>query len=322
MMAFLLFYRLWAQDILIQDVKTPDLLFEQKLVSSPQSLSYVQFAGQPNKISETALKMAFKKAQFEFLQGSLEKAKLKFQEVADRQHSEMWSESAQKLIHFSLLRVAQLSPQNPDPWLEKAIQFHPALDIDTLLFPPPLVRTFKTIQKKRTLQVWTLPDGAPQFDQVFINGRQLASTTNFLRYRSGRVRLDFLSNKYQRQTLILPLSQLGAARLGKIPLAKGSCQSPQWQPTSTSTDRLRLVVNDCVSPKGARLGLLSPLPEKKVAKDSPDQQHPSLLRNKWFWIGASVLATGLAVHSLNRSSTGSPANPPVARRAPQRFTNN
>ncbi len=318
MISLLLFFNLMAQDVLVQKTTTPDVLFEKQLIENPGFQSFTQFSQQKNIPLESELKNLFKRAQFEFLQGSLEKATLLFEDIGEMQHKAIWAESSQKLIHYSLLRVAQLKKSETDLWLKKATVFNPNLKIDPQLFPPPFVENFQKIRSLNKTKIWPLPQQAEQFNLILINGRNHGRSTRFLRYPSGTVRVDFLSNKFQPVSMVIDLNGTESLKLATHPIAEGSCQNPSFLLTGEHKAQFHLVDENCVSRPNARLAHNSKHQWDK--EPSPKKQAPSVMKNKWFWIGASVLATGLTLHTLNQQkSQGGPSAP--ASKSTQEFSN-
>ena len=87
----------------------------------------------------------FDQAQVEFIDGSLVKAKQKFSTVVSKYGEKPGLPSKERrLIHYSLLRVAQLteSKVNQDRSIHAAIEFAPDLLPDRKIFPPPFYRKY------------------------------------------------------------------------------------------------------------------------------------------------------------------------------------
>ncbi len=317
MIFLILFSQLMAQDVVIQSPSTPNIAYEKRLVSDPKLQSYIQYLQNQTNKNKLTLENTFKRAQFEFLQGSLEKAADLFKQLTEMQHQARWSLTEQKIIHYAFLRLAQLRPTDTKSWLRKAFLFNPKVKVDENLFPPPLVDHYKSLQKSTPVNVWTLPKRVENFDQVFINGRPLPKGVTFFRYRPGRVRMDLLSNIYQPVTLVTDLKDLESTKVTLHPLATGTCQAPNFH--FKASQKFRLLNEDCLSGKAAVTGTQT-LSKWQAATVKPEQG-PSILKNKWFWVGVSVIATGLTLHSLNqKESQGGTAPAPPS--GPREFSNN
>lgn len=103
---------------------------------------------------------------------------IEFEKVANLANVANWSKSQKKLIHFSMLRLAQLSKSedNARNWITKSYNFAPELEPDTEIFPPPIVEKYADLTRlqpqrditirepslKRALVVPTEPN--PEFD--------------------------------------------------------------------------------------------------------------------------------------------------------------
>ncbi len=317
MILLILISQLMAQDVMIQGESTPDVAYEKRLVSDPNLQSYIQHLQSQDTKNNLKLQSTFKQAQFEFLQGSLEKAADLYGQISDMQHKARWTLSEQRIIHYSFLRLAQLSKADRNNWLTKAFIFHPEMEVDDKLFPPPLVDQYRRLQESTPMNVWTLPNKTEEFDQIFINGRTLPKGSRFFRYRPGRVRIDFLSNTYQPVTLVTDLKELETIKVSLHPLASGTCQVPKFY--VEGSEKFRLLNENCLSGKMAGTGAKTL--EKWQAATAKPQPGPSFLKNKWFWVGVSVVATGLTLHSLKQRESPRGA-PPAASSGPQEFSNN
>lgn len=70
-----------------------------------------------------------------------------FEKVASLANAASWSRSQKKLIHFSMLRIAQLSKEEDKikHWLDVGYNFAPELKPDADLFPPPLIEQYAAL---------------------------------------------------------------------------------------------------------------------------------------------------------------------------------
>lgn len=314
MIALLFIFNLMAQEVLIQGPQTSQLLYEKKLMESPQLLSFTQhYESQHSQGLEPLLKLA----QFEFLKGSMEKATDCFKKIAERRFEKMWPKKSQKIIHYSLLRLAQLDTKNQQSWLEKAYLFNPKLKIDETLFPPPMVKSYKEIAQQRPSQIWALPVGAEKFDKIFLNGIPLQGKQSFVKYPEAKVRLDFVSNRWKPINATVPLSDLREFKLSASPLASGSCENPQFLVEATESTQFRLLQENCSNPNPVAW-------TQQIRPKAPEHQtsnQPQWYKNKWLWVGVSVVAAGLAVSQLEQQNRGG-GNPAPASKEPREFSNN
>jgi hypothetical protein len=303
----LLFYPLLALEVLVQGPNMPDVQFEKQLMQNPQAQSYIQHSRSQNQKAEKELIEQLKKSQYEFLKGSLEKAKALYKEMAQKQHQEHWSKKARQAIHYSQLRLAQMteSPQKKQHWIQQALIFDPSIAVDTQVFPPPLVSEYKKQKESLGLQVWALPKNADAFTKILINGVEQENQGSFLRYRSGLVKISFFSNRYHSVHLTTDLKNLDQMTLPLNPLAQGDCETPQWTLQNKSQATYQLLDKDCQSLAAAQ-GVQTPL-TWSANETAPRQEKSSkaFYQSTWFWVGVSVLATGLTIHAVNQQNRGS-----------------
>ena len=322
----LLIYPLLALEVLVQGPNTSDIEFEKHLLQKPQVQSYSSFAQKAPPQAEKRVQSLLKKAQFEFLQGSMDKAIQLFKEIADQEHEHHWSKDLQEVIHYSQLRLSQLSQEEKDKkgWMRKALLYNSHIPIDKKLFPPPMVSQYQKMKKEDPLQVWSLPTLANEFQQILINGQPQDRDSSFVRHRAGIVKISFFSNQYQATHMTTDIAHINQAKLSLLPLAEGSCHNPQWNIQTPESVKLKIIESSCSPHSQAKKLTRSqewsqPSPTPTLHKSSK-----AFYKSKWFWIGVSVVATGLTWHLISQNNKNNPSpqapQPPSAPRDYE-FTN-
>ncbi len=307
MILLLLILNLWAEPIAVQSLKSSDFEFETYLNNQPQVKSWIQYYKNQNKVARQSLYRELKKAQFEFISGDLEKSKKYFKNISDLKFQFDWNEEERKVIHFALLRLAQVTqePLVKNQLLTEAIEFDSSLVMDENLFPPPMVEKFKQLKKISKTQVWSLPKNAAEFDEILVNGKSHKGHTSFLRSAAARLRLTFLSNKYQTITLIQEPQHLESANLVLKPMALGDCDHPNWQMELDSSQQWLFVDEGCVG-ESKNPQTLSTVSAQNLEISASNQNSsgsvPQILKSKWLWIGVSILAAGVVVSQNQKQS--------------------
>ncbi len=310
MIWMLFFMNLWATEVAVQGENTPDIYYEKQLIAHPQRTDFISFEVEQQRKKHADILEELKRAQFHFLKGSLDQAIQHFQRIHDQQHDEDWDLEVRKVIHYSQIRLAQLSQnERQKQWIKSALQFAPDLKLDQSLFPPPLVEKYTALKKMEPLQVWALPKNSNSFSRIFINGREQKKHSQFLRYRQGKVRISFYSNRYLPIHLVVKTNKLEGHSLDTVPIAQGECGQINFNHKASAGVQFHLVDSDCNQPLRAK-SLASTTTPTKLASPPENGRKRSFFKSKWFWIGASVLATGLAYQAIQNNRSSAPASPP------------
>lgn len=305
------FLNLYAQSVVIQSEDTTNFEYQKHLTEHPTQMSFVQYhSGLVNNQKDKILG-ELKKAQFEFLEGTLEKSQRHFRNIVQLQHKANWDEQERKAIHFAFLRLAQLAKNQikQKSLLLQAISFDPDLKIDEDIFPPPLVTRFLTLSRGLKKQVWPLPKGSEVFDKILVNGKKRRGDSSFIELPKGPHRIQFLSNRYLPVHFVIKSQELEALKLPIKPLATGPCQSPHFDKSLSHSNQFIYLKQQCT-------GQFNPFSEPNVAiRNLPSlkpKKEKAFYQSKWFWIGFSVLASGIAISHYNNQNKNSGSSAPVA----------
>lgn len=313
-MVFLIFFfNLWAQEVVIQSEKTSNLEYEKYMLENPNKKSFVQDKKSQKDTWARKLEETLMSAQFEFLNGNLELAKANFKKITEMQHEGDWDKNDQETVHFAFLRQAQLEPTESKQraLIQQALIFNVDTIVDSKFFPPPFVSLYNQMKAQMKDHIWQLPKNADAYDIILINGKNHKGRTGFLKTVDGVQRFSFLSNRYAPVHYISAPAHLAKVSIPLEPLATGSCDHPQLSPSIEDKNRYLYLVHDCVGNFNKDLAP-SPTLAQSLPPPTPSVQTSSmkLFKSKWFWIGASVVATGLVVNHLSQQHNSSPSAQP------------
>ena len=311
---------LWAQDILIQSENVSDISFEQYLHKNPHKETYSKnYLQQESKLSDSLLSY-LKKAQYEFINGSLDSAKSSFKKMISIQHEENWDLNQRKSINYAFFRLAQLSKQEQKvAYVKKAISFDSAIAPDAKLFPPPFTALFYKIKNTLEPKVWPLPDNASSFKSILINGKLHSPGQSFIKTSVGEKRFTFVSNKFKSVTITAKASALSKHKLSLSPLAAGECESPQILPTLNKKNHYALYDKECVIPTNIQSIVHIPVTHSFES----NQNTKKVWKNDstWVWIGLTALTTLVAWKALENQNKQDPQPIPAAKPT-QRYISN
>ncbi len=206
----------------------------------------------PAQADEKRLLQKFERAQKLFLSSDLDAAKVAYIEIAEEAFRADWSETQRKVITLSFLRVAQLSndPHAVEDYLVRAVHFGWQIEIDSTMFPPPLVSQYSEIlarERSKSLQV-DFKEKFPQHDLIIIDGKRVkADLLRAYTVFPGRHRVTAVSNSHQLFTQELTLSQLNLIKADVPAFAIGNCDEPSLSGyQSLDSEVIRVVFpNDC-----------------------------------------------------------------------------
>ena len=285
---------LWAQSLIVQGGKASLQDYEKYLAKHPDKQSYVEnYLGQTDPlISE--LMAHLKKAQYEFLDGSLEKAMEIFRKIIKMRHMRDWPLEAQKSVYYAFFRRAQLlkNKQARRSLIREAIFFSPHWVPDLKLFPPPLVEEFEKIRGTVNEKIWPLPRGAEKFEQLLVNGRVVEKSGSFIKTHPGTQRFSFISNRYKPVHIVADIQTLSTSTLPLTLLAPGDCQNPRFMDELKNRKNTFVFYSpNCIvsSHQGLSLQRPSLFIEPISIKKRTLQASQSPLRS-WIWAGVGVLS--------------------------------
>ncbi|MCJ8276751.1 MAG: hypothetical protein MJK18_07910, partial [Bdellovibrionales bacterium] len=256
MLLLILSFSLWAQDVIVQGENLSDVEYEQFMLENPQKKTYVDFQQSGQSAHKSKLLKLLKQAQYEFLQGSLEKSKELYTEISELRHQMDWKKNEKKTIHYALMRLAQLSASKDQQsaYIKKALAWDTKLKPDSELFPPPLVRLYHQIKTSQADKVWPLPHKATEFSKITVNGSPIPLGQSYIKLKPGIYRFNFISNKYKNVSLVTEAKNLADHKLILAPLASGQCDSPAFNEDIKIKNHMALYDKGCLLPTDISLG--------------------------------------------------------------------
>lgn len=309
MILFLLFFNLFAQEVVIQSEDTTNFQYEKHLNENPTHQSFIQYKQSLKNNLSPKMLSRLKKAQFEFLEGSLQKSVKEFQAIVDMRFSANWGKKEREAIHFSFLRLAQLEKNKIKRrnYLKKAYSFSPKIKANSQLFPPPLISEYNAIKKELKPKVWPLPEGADVFSHIQINGVKKDGNTSFVQLFPGTHRIQFLSNKYEPVHFVVNTSNIEEIKIRPMPLARGNCLQPQFSNQLPKQIPHIYLTPNC---QGEKIQPKNTIPVVGIAglPKGESRKKIEFYESKWFWIGMSVVAAGVLMHQNNKGGTSTQPN--------------
>ncbi|MBX7232010.1 MAG: hypothetical protein K1X29_07985 [Bdellovibrionales bacterium] len=270
--------------------------------------------------TEKELQVRFEKAQEEYLNGNLLKAKKLLLQLTEMELTEDWRREERKIFSYAYLRLAQLEyqPEAKRDLVQKARRgLH--LKLDPSLFPPPLWKEFSASQfNAKSLENILLENIFPMVRYLLIDGNPYPSI------KPLQIPRDNLKHRF---TLVFdhapPLSRIVTWEdffnwnPNPISWVDGDCDHWSWAQNSTPNINYKIFFSD-QCPQGKTLQVpkiisnanhsslkelsLKTIPLSKLSTPSPTSPQ-SLWKNKWLWISIGVLGAG--IYTLNQKETRS-----------------
>ncbi len=321
---------LWANfalgDVIIKAPSSslPEYLAYVKTTSRAQTLANHQDRElrKEARTQRDSLIQTFQSAQREFLSGDLKTALKLFQDVASTRHQVHWPPEERFVIHYSLLRAAQLSSteQGRHHWLQKAIEFDWTEDPDPVVFPPPLIESYKSWKENLAfveLRPWIL---WPKAHGLLINGRRFAVSPGEVIQvpKAENLLLSILSHSHLPLSTQSSTRELRQVKFDTKALAEGSCSQPHWPLSQRDYPIFSSVYfnSECVvtNPKPAVIGIASsPHFEKALRRKTnfshlpaqPEMPSAKSSSTTWLWLGAAVIGSSILLHNYRSELSGS-----------------
>lgn len=308
MILIFLIFNLWGQDVLIPSVEADSIQFEQYMLEHPDKKTFTQHYLAQTKTKEDHLLFLLKKAQYEFIDGSLDQAKHYFKQILELRHTIDWDKKHRKSIIYSAIRMAQMSSTDSDKedYLMMAISFDDEIEPDEKLFPPPLLLKYYQLKKSLALKVWSFPEGVEHYKTVLINGKQIIASGNFFKSLPGEKRFTFISDIHSPITIVDSTNNIHSRKMNPIPLVQGHCQNPIFSSESQRKHIFGFFGKDCILPSHLSMDSPSQWPAS-VEVPSSTQELSSPKSYKWLWIGLGVVTTALAWQAVENQNRKSPS---------------
>jgi len=283
--------------IYVMSVDAPTSAFKAQLEVESQSKTYIDFylTEKPQWSKVQKLQQTFEAAQKSYLTQTLKESMEQFEKVVEQRFDEDWDPAQIKMIHYSLLRMAQHDSKK-EFWLEEAIKWSSDLEPDADLFPPTFVAELQSRKQKMKMTTFDLTPFKQSGEIVIINGEWIPSQ-DFIMRPDGVYRLTVVSNRYLPVSLIGTFKDLTAKLISRVAFVRGSCANPDWAPSTQGQNLKAFFSTECqmaLRDNKKKPLDLSPSPilvQNNLSETYPAQKSSTLLESKWFWIGAAVLGS-------------------------------
>ncbi len=228
-----------------------------------------------NSASELQLLKLFKTAQSDFLSKSTEFSVIAFKKIIAKKHEADWSPGTRAIIHYSFLRLAQLSDSKEKLSLfEEALAFDASIEPDTKIFPPPLVKAYNKIRRDLETTEIQLKKFQEYPVVILVNGKLIDPVkTNSMVLFPGIYRITLVSDYTTPQTHILNSNQIATLNPPRDSLISGQCNSSAQirKPLLNQAQSMILFKNGCAhKPKSKNS-------TQKAQYDIPKQLSPPVL---------------------------------------------
>ncbi len=100
----------------------------------------------PSAAARNHLTELFTQAQLSYTSGSISRAIEDFKRVVEFAVTDHWTEDERQVFLHSYLRLAQMDTSSSEKWLRAAAVLFVAEQVDTSLFPPPLLERFRSVR--------------------------------------------------------------------------------------------------------------------------------------------------------------------------------
>jgi len=226
-----------AANILIQAPESRTLDYRATLLAHPELLSPTQqiLRSRPTSSNREKLILLFAAAQKAFLENSPLLAKEKFNAVLAQTLEDDWNDADYGLFLFSYFRLAQLAsdPGERDKWLSQSLLLgqpeRHMVQAQYKQIPPPLIKRREELRNQVPSTILSRPS-FEDWNEVLINGRPcgIKDCGRWPRH-PGPVRITFISDQWQTQTLVTDLEKWSRLQPKRIALASGIGASPETQ---------------------------------------------------------------------------------------------
>ncbi len=301
-----------GKTLVIQGSKESSLEFRSYVLSSPRHQSYARFQllQRLNTPESKILKTRFADAQRSFHSDPPPVALEKFKSVVEMLHVGDWGPSERGVLHFALLRLAQLEPiqKKSDEWLKLAALMGWDIEPDQDLLPPPLLASYQDHLKNLVWQHISLRDHLDQFEFILIGGRSYSPFDHsVIRIPQGPHRWTVLSNSHEPSSQILESTNWSNILTHTRSLTQGSCSNISQLPPLPPEAKVHVFFSGgCVwksealpSPSLSSLTPLTPKTPGEPLSLSTDLPRP-IYKKPWFWVGVGAGVTLTAIFILQQ----------------------
>lgn len=303
--------------VLLQEPSASNLDYAARIKAHPEFKTVAEIWQRkfPRAHMRKQLLNDFIAAQELYLKSNFREAVPKFIEIVEQALSEDWSSTERQIFLQSFMRLAQLEPEKQDQWLKQSLAFDPHTQLDEEQFSPPLLERRRQLQNEvRSVPIQPANLGA-EWTLLLINGQpcspDLCPTWPSV---DSKVRVTWLSNKWQTQTQMLKVEDLQRAQPLLKAWVRGDCGSQEFSAAAQVFEHRQAFVGDeCVAPvatadlKNLSSRRLATQPNEVVFPSMPDEKKSrQFYKSPWFWTGVGVVVATLIVHASQKKSNAEP----------------
>ncbi|MCZ0932990.1 MAG: hypothetical protein OXJ52_07550 [Oligoflexia bacterium] len=291
--------------IWIKSAYTP---FQEFLVfiESSHSSSYASYllSQKRERAKSFKLKNKLLKAQELYLSGESARSVQAFRDISNLAYQADWDKEERRIIMYSLLRMAQMEeePEKRKALLLSASDFFTAETnkesySDYNLFPPPLMKELKEIQKKKNDLSLDWNQVFPNHEIILLNGQRLEKN-QILSLPQAVYKITALSSSHKAWSKNISLSELAGQTIKTASLTRGPCQKLELL---TPNKNVKLApVSSCpdlnvLSLKTKAENALTFNPADLEESETKTAQKTSSHWPSWLVLGAGVIALTLAI---------------------------
>lgn len=252
----------------------------------------------PTQVHREELLNALAQAQQAFVSQSSEIAQARFREVTELLDKDDWALQDRSIFVYSFLRLAQLD-RNSSDWLDRAASLGNDVYIERSLFPPPLLSELE-LRRGQLEKISISDDVLRDWPVVLINGRVCSQTKCAVEVSNNRLRVTWLSQKFQPQSAVIRAQDVRGFRPRQRPWLGGSCAQIEWSEEARQLgDGEPFFGFQCGSDKNS-------LHPTKESQSLPWPEAPAPMaktafyKSKWLWIGIGAVVTAAVIASQNK----------------------
>lgn len=244
-------------------------------------------------------------------ENDLQSASSLLKEITTLRNSNLVSKSSSTLISESLFLLASIDKANSLTWIKEAYNFNPDYPIDPKKISPPLVSQFSSLEtatNRSKIKADTL--SYPKTLKIFINGKPLKSQDTYFSHSLYPVQIYGYGLRARKLKLKgSDLINLKSVRLN--PKNLGTCEAPNIK----SPGLFVFYSDNCIRTKNFNEHNVEKSPQTSLLARSTQKRPLFKRKSTWIAIGASVIATSVAL-SINNSRKRSSDIQPVHRVLP------
>lgn len=307
-----------AETVLFEDPGASNIEYRALLKANGRYLTPTQhyLATHPSNTARENLLKLYSEAQKALVSQSQDEARRRFQGLVNLTGADDWSRTEREIFTYAYLRLAQFEVEasRRDAWLANALFVGVDIKPDSKLFPPPILRRFE--QLRAQAPSWKAEAAIDsEWSRALINGVP-CSLQDCPRFPNlpVRVRVTFLSDKWQPQTVQTELSALASVKPDRVAWVKGNCEHTEFSELANPIADKKAFYSLACEKKAAisteapsqivDLKPRAPNPPEPIWGQTAPSTRPDakpFYRRAWFWAGlGGVILAGAVLANQKR----------------------